>query len=302
MKAGKIRKPHKKVSILLAAAVLVIAACSSSNSNITSDSIAVHADSSTINETSTTLPMTCEKRGLQSIERQIENFESEGEREMRSESRWDDPDIDYILDNVFPIESESLQHGEVACLVQTDVRVQDGNFRDTQSVSMVFCMNFNAGFMGSFSGTEMLAAVDECLAALRGAPEKPDFTELSDELQEQIAAFSQSRYDVSSCEETLSLYSSSSYRGTELFYTELEECLSGATSVLCIETDRIAKAVKSETSTIVPEYKHFRDLRSEYCQLSCDVFEILEDSSDSRIRGIIQDTKDKLFEQTQIEC
>lgn len=300
MKAGKTRKPHKKVSILLVAAVLVMAAaCSSSNSNTASGLASGQVASTTINATTTTLPMTCEERGLQSIESILQNFESEREREMRSESRWDDPDIDYILDDVFPIESEALQSGEVACRVQADVRIRDGSFRDTASVSMVFCMNSNTSFMVGFSGTEMLVALDECLASLRGAPDKPDFTELSEELQEQIEIFYQISPDSSPCEEASELSSSSSYRNNELFYNKLEECLS---SRVCIETDRLAKAVKAETSAIAPEYKYFRDLRDEICQSSCDGLGILEDSPDKRIREINKDAKDRLFEQTQIEC
>ena len=303
MKAEKIHKPQRKASFIVAATILMIAAaCSSSNSNTTSDFTSDQVVSTTINATTTTLPMTCEERGLKSIESILQNFESEREREMRSESRWDDPDIAYILDDVFPIESESLQSGEVACRVQADVRIRDGSFRDTASVSMVFCMNSNTSFMGGFSGTEMLVALDECLASLRGAPEKPDFTELSEELQEQIEIFNQISPDISPCEEATELSSSSSYRSNELFYTKLEECQNGGTAALCIETDKLAKAVKSETSAIAPEYKYFRNFRDEICQSSCDIFSILEDSSDTRIRGIIQDAKDRLFEQTQIEC
>lgn len=303
MKAEKTRKPHKKASILLVAAVLVIAAaCSSSNSNTASDLTSDQVASTTMNATTTTLPMTCEERGLKSIESILQNFESEREREMRSESRWDDPDIAYILDDVFPIESESLQSGEVACLVQSDVRVRDGSFSDTVSVSLVFCMDSDNSFMGGFSGTEMLAKLDECLASLRGASEKPDFTELSEELQEQIEVFNQISHDISPCEEATELSSNSSYRSNELFYTKLEECQNGPTATWCIETDKIAKAVKSETSAIAPEYKYFRDLRDDTCQTSCDALGILEDSSDKRIRSIIQDAKNRLYKQTQIEC
>lgn len=303
MKAGKICKPHKKASILLVVAVLVIAACSSSNSNTASDLTSGQVASTTINATTTTLPMTCKERGLKSIESILQNFESEREREMRSESRWDDPDIAYILDDVFPIESESLQSGEVACLVQSDVRVRDGSFSDTVSVSMVFCMDSDNSFMGGFSGTEMLAKLDECLASLRGAPEKSDFSELSDELQEQIAVFQQTNWSSSSCEKAAELSESSSYRSNEMFYTNFSECLNeGAAHSGCIETDRLAKAVKAETSAIAPEYKHFRDARTEVCQLACDRLSIFENSPDKRMLTIMQDAKDKLFDRTQIEC
>ena len=307
MKAGKTRKPHKKASILLvAAAFLVIAAaCSSSSSNTASDLTSGQVASTTINTTTTVLPMTCEERGLKSIESILQNFESEREREMRSESRWDNPDIDYILDDVFPIESESLQSGEVACRVQADVRIQDGSFRDTGSVYMVFCMNSNTSFMGGFSGTEMLTALDECLASLRGAPDKPDFTKLSKDIQKQIDDYLLwvSNWDIIPCEEATEILSSgSSYRSNELFYTKMEECHNGRTATWCIETDKMAKAVKSETSAIAPEYKYFRDLRDDTCQSSCDSLGILEDSSDKRIRSIIQDAEDRLFEQTEIEC
>lgn len=306
MKTGKIHKPFKKVFVLFSAAVLVTAACSSSNSNTTSDLTSGQFVSTTINETTTTLPMTCEERGLKSIESILQNFESEREREMRSESLWDDPNIAYILDDVFPIESKSLQSGEIACRVQADVRIQDGSYRDTASVSMVFCMDSDNSFMGGFSGTEMLAALDECLASLRGAPDKPDFTELSEDTQEQIddLLLWVSNWDTSPCEEATEILSSSgsSYRSNELFYTKMEECHNGRTATLCIETDKLAKAVKSETSAIAPEYKYFRDIRDDTCQTSCDALGILEDSSDKRIRSIIQDAKDNILAQTQIEC
>ena len=305
MKTGKIHKPLKKVFVLFSAAVLVTAACNSSNSNTTSDLTSGQFVSTTINETTTTLPMTCEEGGLKSIESILQNFESEREREMRSESRWDDPDIAYILDDVFPIESESLQSEEVACRVQADVRVRDGSFRDTGSVSMVFCMNSNTSFMVGFSGTEMLTALDECLASLRGAPDKPDFTKLPENIQKQIDdhLLWVSNWDIIPCEEATEILSSgSSYRSNELFYTKMEECHNGRTATWCIETDKIAKAVKSETSAIAPEYKYFRDLRDDTCQSSCDSLGILEDSSDKRIRSIIQDAKDNILAQTQIEC
>ena len=306
MKAGKIRKPYKKVSILLVAAVLAIAACNGSNSNTASDLTSGQVASTTINVTTTTLLMTCEDRGLKSIESILQNFESEREREMRSESRWDDPDIAYILDDVFPIESESLQSEEVACRVQADVRIRDGSFRDTASVSMVFCMDSDNSFMGGFSGTEMLTALDECLASLRGAPDKPDFKKLSEDIQNQIDdhLLWVSNWDIIPCEEANEILSSSgsSYRNNELYYTKMEECSNGRTATWCIEADKIAKAVKSETSTIAPEYKYFRDLKDDTCQTSCDALGILEDSSDKRIRSIIQDAKDNILARTQIEC
>ena len=243
---------------------------------------------------------------MKSIESILQNFESEREREMRSESRWDDPDIAYILDDVFPIESESLQSEEVACRVQADVRIRDGSFRDTTSVSMVFCMDSDNSFMGGFSGTEMLTALDECLASLRGAPDKPDFTELSEDIQNQISDYLlwYSNRDITPCEEATEILSSSgsSYRSNELYYTKLEECQNGRAATWCIEADKIAKAVKSETSAIAIEYKYFRDARDDTCQLSCDALAVLEDSSDKRIRSIIQDAKDNILAQTQIEC
>lgn len=306
MKAGKTRKLRKKISILLVAAVLVIAACSSSSSDTASDLTSGQVASTTINTTTTTLPMTCEERGLQSIEHILQNFESEREREMRSQSRWEDPDIAYILDNVFPMESESLQSGEIACRVQSDVRIRDGSFSDTASVSMVLCMDSNTSFMVGFSGTETLTALDECLAFLRGAPETPDFTELSEYTQKQIDDHRLwvSNLDISPCEEATEILSSSgsSYRSNELYYTKLEECHNGITAALCIEKDKLAKAVKAESSAIAPEYKYFRDLRDETCQTSCYALGILKDWADKRILGIIQEAKDRLFEQTRIEC
>lgn len=303
MKAEKIHKHYKKVSILFCCYVLVMAGCSSSNSNAASDLTSDQVVNTTINETTTTLPMTCEERGLKSIESILLNLESDRERQMRSESVWDDPDVDYILEDVFPIESEVLQDGEVACRVQSDVYIQDGDFRDTVRVSMVLCMDPDNSFMLGFSGTEMLTALDECLASLRGAPEQPDFAELSEELREKIAAlYRRIPSDPSACEEAADLSASSSYRRNELFYAKLEECLAVGSSTHCIAIDEIARAVKSETSAIAPAYKYFRDLRDELCQAACDKLVILEDSPDERTRGINQEAKDGLFKQTQIKC
>lgn len=297
-------KSHWRVSVLSIAIIsLILAGCSSSQGDSALASTSEEGSSTTVSVTTTTLPMTCEERGLDSIENMLERLEADREREMRSESRWDDPDVAYILQDVFPLDAESLQKGEVACRVEADARIQDGDFRDTASVSMVFCMDSENSFMGGFVGTEMLAKLDECLVSLRGALPAPDFTVLSEELQQQIVDYTYYwlNRDISSCEEATDVLSKSGL--TALYYTRQKECQNIIIDG-CIKADRLAKAIKEETSVISPEYKYYRDHREVVCYSTggCYVLAILEDAPDRKTRDIIQDAKDTLFAETGIEC